>query len=157
MLDFAKMPEVQAGDLAVGSCELRCARIGTASTFADAWALLPSEGRGVVVLADRVVAFEESPREGRIIEAEVVGADGTTLLRMDGGTWTAWRWTEGPGTTHRYIERRFRSSRPAPGGHPPHFVYRQYWTRCPETGSSPEVAVWQPLGACLVGFEEESR
>lgn len=156
MLDLKKLPEVQSGDLQVGSCALSCTLLGTASTPQEAWALLPAEGRGVVVLADRVVSFEASDRRGLIVEAEVVGPDGTTLLRMDGPTWRAWKWAEGAGDSHRYLERRFRSSQPVVGGDPPHLVYRQYWTLLQEEGAA-DVAVWQPVGSCLVGFEEEGR
>jgi len=157
MLDFDRLPEVQAGDLVVGSCALQCTQVGTASTPDQAWALLPAEGHGVVVLADRVAALEECPREGLVIEAEVVSRDGTTLLRMDGGRWTAWLWAEKPGSSHRFVERRFSSSRPVPGGNPPDLVYRQYWARPAGPGQADEVSIWQPLGACLVGFREEGR
>lgn len=150
MRELSQLPEVRCGDLRVGECELERLALGSASTPAGAWALLPGEGRGVVVLADRIEPFEGSPRSGLIVEAEVVGAEGTTLLRLDGAEWRAWRWTERPGRTHRFVERRFRSSRPLAGGEPPHLIYRQYWTRRPEAG----ILVWEPLGSCLVGFEE---
>lgn len=148
MLDFSHIPEVE-----VGTCSLQCSPAGTASTPEEAWRLLPARGQGVVVLADRILDLESSAREGLIVEAEAFEPGCTTVLRMDGGVWRAWRWAESAGDSHRYVERRYRSSRPVAQGEPPHLVYRHYWTRVEDPGLEPPVAVWQPIGARLVGFE----
>lgn len=154
MLELTQLPEVASGDLVVGVCTLEVKQRGSASSAEEAWKLLPNDGRGIVVLADRVVTLEETGRRGLLVEAEVVSSEGTTLLRMDGGTWRAWTWSEKPGESHRYMQRRFRSSRPAIGGEPPDLIYRQYWAR---QAAAEGVAVWQPVGSCLVGFEEDGR
>ena len=158
MLDLENLPAVLQGDVRIGRCRLDQATAGTASSSAEAWDLLPAGGTGVVTLSDDVVRFSPSHRNSLLVDAEVVLDNSTVILRMDGGTWRAWRWTEEAGDSHCFVEREYRSTERGTLGEPPLLVYRHYWGLEPDSGAlepgAGEIRVWKPLGARFVGFKE---
>lgn len=150
MLALESLSAFKENGLSLGVCSLTIEALGAADCLADAWKLLPDEGQGYVVCADCNRVFDPKDKEGLLLEAEVSdGRGSTTLLRSQGATWKAWKWTEQPGDTHRYVEHTFLSS--APGSRPPNLLYRQYWGRQEESG----LQVWRPIGARFCGFSQE--
>lgn len=152
MQGLMTIPGVENGDLREGTCDLEITPLPDASTVAEAWSRLPAEGCGVVVLSDRIARFDPTRREGLLVEAEVMNDQTTTIIRMDGGVWRAWRWVEKSGTSHRYVERDFRSSEPVVD--PPHLTYRHYWSLQDDDYG---IKVWRPVGARFCGFQEAGR
>lgn len=130
-------------------CALTVEAAGEATTLAAAYALLPAAGEGVVVFADRIERFRPGLAAGLLTEAEVAHGDVTTVIRMSGGTWRAWRWHEAAGDTHRCFETAYLSSEPAPAGTAPALRYRRYWALTPDDDG---INVWQPAGARFAGF-----
>jgi len=153
MPDVKEVPQIGESPDSVGPCRLTVTPRGEASTPADAWALLPSKGTGIVTLSDRVVRFDAHDRAGLIIDADVVDGDTTTILRMSGNTWRAWEWKEEPGTTHRRLQLTYQSTETISSTPAPALRYRQYWELQPDEG----IEVWQPVGSRFCGFKEEVR
>lgn len=160
MLELEKIPEALQGDLRVGRCRLEQAFAGTAVSSTEAWALLPAGGSGMVTLSDEIVRFDPRHRNRLIVDAEVTEGDSTVVLRMDGTTWRAWRWTESAGDSHYFVEREYRSTEPVPSGEPSLLVYRHYWALEPDSGAiapgTQDLRVWKPVGARFVGFKGEN-
>lgn len=155
-LGLDKIPPVAQGDVRISFTGLSITPLGRAESLEAAWALLPAKGTGVVTLADRITRFDPAARSGLLVEADVAeDATTTVVLRADGDSWRAWRWTETIGTDHCAVERMYLSTEQA-GGQAPGLVYRQYWTLQPRTweAGDPEVKVWAPIGARFCGFEE---
>jgi hypothetical protein len=131
-------------------CALTVDRLGVTPTLEDAWRWLPTSGQGIVVLADRVTRFEPGRHEGLLVEADVADGGTTTVIRLVGAEWHAWRWSEGAGDSHLAVDAMYMSSEPAPAGAAPHLRYRTYWTQVADDG----IAVWQPCGARFAGFAQ---
>lgn len=145
------LPAFKTGDLSCGLCELLIQPIGRVSTVEEAWKLLPAQGEGYVVCADENRRFDPKARVGWLMEAEVCDGQSTTILRSDGVGWSAWRWSERAGNSHRWVQHTFLSSEP--GSNRSHILYRQYWTLREEH----QLKVWRPIGARFCGFVQEEK
>lgn len=153
MLSLNDVPAVQNKVLSSGLCNLDITCLATATNLEEAWNLLPDSGVGVVTLADRLERYNPRNRAGLLLEAEISDGDTTITLRASGPIWHAWRWSEKPGDSHRWVEYRFLSSEP--GANPPRQIYRQYWKKDPI--GAEQISVWLPTGARFCGFEEDPR
>jgi hypothetical protein len=147
---FARtLEELGHAAAATGECALAVEKVGTVETLADVWRLLPAQGEGIVVLADRVTRFNGTTRESLLLEADVVTGDATLVVRARGQVWDVWRWQESVGSSYRYVEMAYLSTEHGIAGEGSRLRYRAYWQKVPDDG----LWVWQPLGSRFCGFD----
>jgi len=132
------------------SCGLDIRPFGPTDNLAEAWSWLPSDGEGIVVLADKVMRFDSQARTGWLLEADVSSGTSTIRLRMIDGAWRAWTWTQTAGDSHLFADTQVLSSESGSDGQGGCLEYRRYWVREEEDG----VKVWKPAGARFVRFVE---
>lgn len=132
------------------TCALEVQAHGPFDDWKDAWATLPTRGRGWVMAPDVVVPFDAtSPR--RFLAAEVAEGPHTSAhVRFDGSRWRAWRYIKREGDTHQ--ERRILY---APvrieGGPSGPLEYAEYWALAADPLDR-TMRIWTPCVTRFLGF-----
>ena len=151
MFELDQIPAFERDDLEHGTCSLTVISLGTVSTLEEAWAMLPTGGEGVVVKSDQIVRYSASRGQGLMLDAEVVQDRDTYVVRCSGQQWRGWKWTEGEGDSHRYVQHTYLSSETTTQREASPILYRQYW----ELAEQDDIEVWRPLGSRFCGFQEK--